>query len=302
MGENTQFSQLHKVTPLSKYLAMAIFIALPFVGVFFGYTYAPEKIVGVEKTVVKEVAVRQPQTNPVVEPEVSLQQAVSVIHNSSDWPKLETVYDFSGTTSIPWYVETIIEPDYESLNTNDPSTSLDVCGFRRGGNYDSEIISSIEQDLIWQVGAVYNGMTYRGFECKGSEPWEQFITFVFSGDVSVRGIINTGLGPSRLYFNQDSADRFNFIPVDEFAPGDGAADKIWQMHGYGTKSHPIEITAMSDRFYYTVNIDDLYYVADLDTQGDRGYSVEFIDFPILGYEFHGIASRPDELAESQRAN
>ncbi len=41
-------SPLHTVTPLSKYLAMALFIALPFLGGWIGYTYAPEKVVEIK--------------------------------------------------------------------------------------------------------------------------------------------------------------------------------------------------------------------------------------------------------------
>ncbi len=44
-----QSSSLNKVTPLSKFLAMALFILLPFIGGWVGYTYVPEKIVEVEK-------------------------------------------------------------------------------------------------------------------------------------------------------------------------------------------------------------------------------------------------------------
>lgn len=52
-----QKSQLHQVTPLSKYLAMALFIILPFVGGYVGYIFAPEKVVEVEKVVIQEVVV-----------------------------------------------------------------------------------------------------------------------------------------------------------------------------------------------------------------------------------------------------
>ncbi len=38
---------LKNVTPLSKYLAMALFIILPFLGGWIGYTYVPEKVVEV---------------------------------------------------------------------------------------------------------------------------------------------------------------------------------------------------------------------------------------------------------------
>lgn len=47
------------VTPLSKYLALALFIILPFVGGYIGYTFAPEKIVEVEKVVEREVVVEK---------------------------------------------------------------------------------------------------------------------------------------------------------------------------------------------------------------------------------------------------
>ncbi len=36
---------LQKVTPLSKYLALSLFIILPFLGGYIGYNLAPEKIV-----------------------------------------------------------------------------------------------------------------------------------------------------------------------------------------------------------------------------------------------------------------
>ena len=41
-------SKLHQITPLSKYLAMALFIILPFLGAYIGYVNAPEKVVEVE--------------------------------------------------------------------------------------------------------------------------------------------------------------------------------------------------------------------------------------------------------------
>jgi hypothetical protein len=42
---NPKEKVLFQVTPLSKYLAMILFIAMPFIGGWIGYTYAPEKIV-----------------------------------------------------------------------------------------------------------------------------------------------------------------------------------------------------------------------------------------------------------------
>jgi len=42
---------LHTVTPVSKYLALSLFIVLPFVGGWIGYSYSPEKFVEVLKEV-----------------------------------------------------------------------------------------------------------------------------------------------------------------------------------------------------------------------------------------------------------
>ncbi len=50
-----QIHQLTKVTTLSKYFALALMVALPFVGEVVGYSFAPEKVV--ERVVVQEVEV-----------------------------------------------------------------------------------------------------------------------------------------------------------------------------------------------------------------------------------------------------
>lgn len=61
-----QKSVLHQVTPLSKYLAMALFIILPFVGAYVGYTLAPLKVVEVEKIIeVEKLAVGEGQVSEI---------------------------------------------------------------------------------------------------------------------------------------------------------------------------------------------------------------------------------------------
>jgi len=62
--EETKPSQLHTITPLSKYLALALFVALPFIGGWIGYTYAPVAVVEVEKTIVKEVPLNSSDLTP----------------------------------------------------------------------------------------------------------------------------------------------------------------------------------------------------------------------------------------------
>ncbi len=48
-------NQLMKVTPFSKYMALILFISLPFIGGYVGYVYAPEKIVETEKIIYREM-------------------------------------------------------------------------------------------------------------------------------------------------------------------------------------------------------------------------------------------------------
>lgn len=45
---------LKKVTPLSKNLAMVLFVLLPFVGGYVGYTLAPETVIEIEKVATQE--------------------------------------------------------------------------------------------------------------------------------------------------------------------------------------------------------------------------------------------------------
>lgn len=51
----------NSVTPLSKYLAMTLFVALPFIGGWVGYTFAPEKVIEVERIIGVEKLAEQKQ-------------------------------------------------------------------------------------------------------------------------------------------------------------------------------------------------------------------------------------------------
>jgi hypothetical protein len=52
--EDTGLKYWHRASPFSKYAAMALFVVVPFIGGWVGYTYAPEKIVEIEKVVIKD--------------------------------------------------------------------------------------------------------------------------------------------------------------------------------------------------------------------------------------------------------
>ncbi len=61
-NQASQPSRLHQITPLSKYLAMILFVALPFIGGWVGYMYTPEKVVEVEKNTEAEKVAPQPDS------------------------------------------------------------------------------------------------------------------------------------------------------------------------------------------------------------------------------------------------
>lgn len=58
-----QAHPLFKVTTLSKYLAMILFIIMPFVGGWIGYMYAPEKVVEVERVIERESSAENGEVN-----------------------------------------------------------------------------------------------------------------------------------------------------------------------------------------------------------------------------------------------
>lgn len=73
-------SPLKKVTPLSKYLAMVLFIVMPFIGGWVGYSYAPEKVVEVKKNIeVEKAGVADSVQGQVVLSEVQNESGTSSI-------------------------------------------------------------------------------------------------------------------------------------------------------------------------------------------------------------------------------
>jgi hypothetical protein len=78
--ESTDATAEHKestwtsVTPLSKYLAMLIFIVTPFLGGWIGYTYSPPLILEVEKNVLPHTEEDIPITPPISHAIVSIKE------------------------------------------------------------------------------------------------------------------------------------------------------------------------------------------------------------------------------------
>jgi hypothetical protein len=70
-------SVLNSVTPLSKYLAMLLFIALPFVGGYLGYSFSPEKVIE------REILVSVKDTTTVTLPALQIEDGLQVAKSAS---------------------------------------------------------------------------------------------------------------------------------------------------------------------------------------------------------------------------
>lgn len=62
----SRFVPLQKVTPVSKYFALALFIVMPFIGGWIGYTYVPEKVIMTKKFVSVPVRDETISTNSLI--------------------------------------------------------------------------------------------------------------------------------------------------------------------------------------------------------------------------------------------
>ncbi len=138
----TAKSPLHTITPLSKYLAMVLFVALPFLGGWIGYTYAPEKIVEVEKVVLVE----QGRETTVVNEEVD----TPVNGNSSTYTDQDYGFSFSFPTN--WNAQAIGE-DYGLYL---PQNGLKHILVTRGKREQGLIISFIEANNLSSFFGCYD--------------------------------------------------------------------------------------------------------------------------------------------------
>lgn len=125
------FAPLKQVTPVSKYLALLLFIMMPFIGGFIGYTYAPEKIVEVVKTVEVTKSDEAESNNPVlitdVEqiPSCELDGLTNVIEDTSDWVTSTGTNNLFFTTIHPITVsinQTPMEDNKKTFTITDSTT------------------------------------------------------------------------------------------------------------------------------------------------------------------------------------
>lgn len=110
---------LYQVTPFSKYLAMALFVTLPFLGGWVGYIYAPEKVVEVEKIVVKEVPVE-------IVKDVSAEAPINETASTSS--SLMTFTDMNGLYSFKF-------PSDWQLDDNQKNGYIQLFNHKHSGEY-----------------------------------------------------------------------------------------------------------------------------------------------------------------------
>jgi hypothetical protein len=84
----TASENLHTVTPVSKYLAMLLFVLLPFIGGWIGYNYTPVKVIEVEKIVeiekLVEIEVEKADQEVLLEGEAKLKVYINPIESPKE--------------------------------------------------------------------------------------------------------------------------------------------------------------------------------------------------------------------------
>ncbi len=115
--EIKKYDQLTTVTPLSKYLAAILFILMPFIGGYIGYTLAVEKVTEVERVIIVDKST--PEISVV---ELDLTIATTTVRNNvveavfSDGTKKVIAQglateDVSDIYMIETYLEAFISPN-----------------------------------------------------------------------------------------------------------------------------------------------------------------------------------------------
>lgn len=75
---------LNSVTPLSKYLAMILFITMPFLGGWIGYKYSPEKVVEIEIVQEKDIQTSVSTSSAETDFLPEIKNADSMLQNKGD--------------------------------------------------------------------------------------------------------------------------------------------------------------------------------------------------------------------------
>jgi hypothetical protein len=282
----TKPSPLHTVNPLSKYLAMALFVAMPFFGGWVGYSYAPEKVVEVDKVVEKEKTV-------TVERDLTTESVAQYINTlNSEWPKLETDYmDISQPP--PWAYRhngNVTEATREAsprITSGLPSESCDFITKQNDRswlfNNDSKFTWSGAEDN-WVTGSQYGGLNYIGFSCE-----DDYISFYFTGDITMTG---TTYYPICLgfcaWFNptEKTEQLLSFIfnsPTNKPSMRSADIEEIMMTAHFEGDDSRLNYVANMD-----IVTDQLVYSIGITSDGGADGLNRWIEFPVDGYKVNAI--------------
>lgn len=162
--ESDKKNPLFQVTTLSKYLALILFILMPFIGGWIGYTYAPERVVEVEKIVIKEISPEESATGNQYEQSVDVFAADG--RYAPDGKPLSDV-ELYEQTNFPFV--TTFSKDYAlySLGRDGASTLYKY-------NSDTHIYEPLDIDLVAEASKInsLSGASVIGW----SDDW-QYVMF-----------------------------------------------------------------------------------------------------------------------------
>ncbi len=161
-----KFESLRTITPLSKYLAMALFIIMPFIGGWVGYVYAPDKVVEVEKVVLRE--------NPKKEDQASSSDISAKIDASGMkvYESVDRVLHFSYPPQLTVSATTtgFLETPWGSSTTTYPEGSIDIPGLF--------IVSRVPYSQISEENKIYDYVSC----CTGSRYWFDAVKSVWNAE------------------------------------------------------------------------------------------------------------------------
>lgn len=283
----TKPSPLYTVTPLSKYLAMAIFVAMPFIGGWIGYTYAPEKVVEVEKVTMEEKRL-------TIEHGLTPESATQYINTlDSEWPKLETDY-MNISQPPPWAYHhngDVVEEAREiptELQSGTPSDSCDFIKKRDDGSWlledDGELFTLSGQEDKWIIGSEYQGLEYAGFICQ-----DNYVSFYFTGNVTMTGstYYPNCLGTCSWFKPGESVEQqlqfiFNSSTSKPMMQSGDIEEIVLTAHFEGDESRLNYVANMD------VTTDQLVYSIGVTSDGGEVGLNRWIKFPVNGYRINYI--------------
>ncbi len=143
-------SPLFQVTSLSRYLAMALFVALPFIGGWVGYIYAPDKIIEVEKIILKDISDNNDsQYNKASEEDVlRCPSDIGLSSGRLDTAGWSPFYDDNFTTIHPAYI-TIGNIHSTSNETGERKSAFVIKDTRSG--LSADVLVEDESDLEYST-------------------------------------------------------------------------------------------------------------------------------------------------------